>query len=451
MKRNLLKVLTIGLILFSWAGCSDDEVFLNLPEEQQLISTYRAGGSYTIDIQTNEHWKAQLDENSDWLILLDREGEGSHSIRVIAEHNYSYETRHAVLTVEAGGIKKEIPITQSYLPEGQDVPDNTDLVYFDNAATKGLGRGFDIRTMKLKEPLLAMNAIKAASKDKDFYSEQYLAQSDFIVKDMDSLISKTDSLSVDSAHINISYGLFKLNISAFYKSTEKAAGSTIRFHRSVSLPKCLANVNLTNIVSAYDKAKDADKDLYLSAGFEEYRSAIIECINNNEDTTELNDLLELLDEEFGATVVIGSTLGGEMSLVLDADSTIIADYLNAGGKVSMAISSVFEAGVEVIYKKAGEEIMNHTNLMLQVKGGDQKKVTELAGYLTKANTLTADSITAHQTAWGNSIDANKNAEIINWNLKGIWSLFPLKYRTKIKNWFCEQYKDCQTYNIKNLN
>jgi hypothetical protein len=213
----------------------------------------------------------------------------------------------------------------------------------------------------------------------------------------------------------------------------------------------LANVNLTNIVSAYDKAKDADKDLYLSAGFEEYRSAIIECIDKNEDTTELNDLLELLDEEFGATVVIGSTLGGEMSLVLDADSTIIAEHLAAGGSVSLAISSVFEAGVKVEYMKQGEEIMNHTNLMLQVKGGDQKKVTELAGYLTKANTLTADSITAHQTAWGNSIDANKNAEIINWNLKGIWSLFPLKYRTKIKNWFCEQYKDCQTYNIKNLN
>lgn len=457
MKRNFIYqsmwLVTLMFMALTGAGCSDENIdaFLNLPEEQQAVSIYRAGGSYAVDIQTNQHWEAQLDKTADWLILLNREGEGSQSIQLMAEHNYGYETRHAVLTIKAGGIKKEIPITQSYLPEGQNAPDNANLVYFDNATTKGLGRGFDIRTMKLKNPVLATNGIKKASKDKDLYSEQYLSQSDFIVTDLDSLIDKTDTLSVDDAHIGISFGLFKLDINAFYKSTEKAGGTTIRYHSSVSMPKCLAEVHLTNIVSCYENAQEDEKRLYLSSGFANYRSAIIECIEKNSNSTQLDELLKTLDEYYGATVVIGSTLGGEMSLVLDTDSTIIGDYLKAGGSVRLAIKGFFEAGVGVTYQKAGEEIMNHTNLMLQVKGGDPKKISELIRYLTKSHQLSASEIHAYQTAWGNSIDANTNAEIISWNLKGIWNLFPLQHRSKIKAWFCNQYKDCKTYNIQNLN
>lgn len=453
MKTRLFKTLMMGIVVFTLASCSDDETFLNIVEEQEILNTYRAGGSYTIDIQTNDNWTASIDEDADWIILLDKAGQGNHTIRIIAEHNYGDNSRNALLTVEAGGLKKIITINQSYLPEGEDAPDNSELTYYDNVTTKGLGRGFDIRKMKLKDPLFAMNGIKSLIETKGgLYNEEYIANPQFNVADMDSLINKLDSLSVDSAHIGISYGLFKLNIDAFYKSTEKAGSSTIRYRRSVNLPKYKAEVFASSIISTYDKSSTSqeEKDLLLSEAFAEYREAIIESLDENDMDT-YKAYMEELDNDFGAAVVIGSTLGGELSMTLESDSVYIEDYLNAGGSVKMAVSSIFSAGVNVDYQKAGTEIINRTNLQLNVYGGDTQKAAQLANYLTGSHQLSATDINTYQTEWGNSIDVKSNAEIIEWNLKGIWSLFPVKYRKTIKSWFSEQYKDCKTYDISNLN
>ena len=106
MKTRLFKTLMMGIVVFTLASCSDDETFLNIVEEQEILNTYRAGGSYTIDIQTNDNWTASIDEDADWIILLDKAGQGNHTIRIIAEHNYGDNSRNALLTVEAGGLKK---------------------------------------------------------------------------------------------------------------------------------------------------------------------------------------------------------------------------------------------------------------------------------------------------------------------------------------------------------
>lgn len=452
MKTRLFKTLMMGIVVFTLASCSDDETFLNIVEEQEILNTYRAGGSYTIDIQTNDNWTASIDEDADWIILLDKAGQGNHTIRIIAEHNYGDNSRNALLTVEAGGLKKIITINQSYLPEGEDIPDNSDLTYYDNVTTKGLGRGFDIRKMELKDPLFAMNGIKSLTETKgNFYNEKYIANPKFIVTDMDSLINKLDSLSVDSAHIGISYGLFKLNIKAFYKSTEKAGSSTIRLRRAVSLPKCMAEVFTSSIITTYDKSSTSqeEKDLLLSVGFAEYRDSIIKSLDlKDKDTYEA--YMQALDDEFGVAVVTGSTLGGELSVTLESDSVYIMDYLNAGGSVDMAVKGIFNAGVSVDYQKAGTEIINRTNLQLDVYGGDIQKAQDLGYYLTGSHQLSAADINKYQMSWGESVDVNSNAEIIEWTLKGIWNLFPVKYRSTIKSWFTKQYEGCKTYDISKL-
>ena len=72
--------------------------FLTVPEEDQDQSVIKAGGKYTIHVQSNQNWSAAVTEGR-WLSIVDgTSGTGEGVITVSAEENAS-ELRYATVTV----------------------------------------------------------------------------------------------------------------------------------------------------------------------------------------------------------------------------------------------------------------------------------------------------------------------------------------------------------------
>lgn len=114
MKKHIyLLLLGLCLIITGYSCSSDDDK----PDPELIVSTEsisftKEGGDKDIHIKTNQKWSISSSES--WCTVSPASGEGTGTIKITvsATANTTNDPRTSVLTVSAGGITKEVNITQ---------------------------------------------------------------------------------------------------------------------------------------------------------------------------------------------------------------------------------------------------------------------------------------------------------------------------------------------------
>lgn len=112
MKKALEYCMLLWLALFVFTACqpkNDDVEEATLSINKSALAFTKAGGTETIDVETNqENWSA-FSTNRDWIKITKKD----RSIEITVEENAKEETRVGSVVVLAGGRSAEIEINQS--------------------------------------------------------------------------------------------------------------------------------------------------------------------------------------------------------------------------------------------------------------------------------------------------------------------------------------------------
>lgn len=123
MKRNLFVLSILGLLLMLCQGCSEDKeenppapespsITVESGEDIPVFET--AGGTLSLTVTATSDWTASVgDAASGWLSVSPASGEaGTHTLRLVATVNDSYDERNASVTITSGSVKKTLTVTQ---------------------------------------------------------------------------------------------------------------------------------------------------------------------------------------------------------------------------------------------------------------------------------------------------------------------------------------------------
>lgn len=461
MKKLKDLVLGVALMLAGLStivSCSDDdkgEKAFAVPtvEGMESMEIERLSDFYTIHLNSEGAWKATcMDE---WVSLSPKEGDGSQDIQIFVEDNISNEDRTALIVFESDKGDTHFTLTQTMKLDGE-YPDSNDGV-LDLYINRGLGKAYNIRTGEIqRRAIFNWKYLKTLVEDDEFDEDvfEYYTPSqlkDLVPTSLDSVAVRTDSLKV-SATVKVTYLAFEFEVHGHYLGT-----TTNNYgHRVVNCNYIFPTykggfIDPSYLGNVYDKwMTDANKDTQnkaeniFTSTFSTHRKKIID---KKKDVAARKKAVKELDKAFGPVYLSGSTMGGEISLNLSCDSTHVADLLSAGGSIHASIKGAawsVDVKAAADYFKKIEKLFRNLKYSFIIQGGDIKYHQTLHDAYINTGTTPTETM----DAWKESVN-DKNSEILDIEISGIWNLFPDDVKDLVHNDLIEIYKN-QQGNVINL-
>jgi hypothetical protein len=135
------------IIAFSLSSCSDDDATNAQPVADDVIekgvNAYAESCIVTIPVQATDTWTASVNEDCDWLSVVNEKHTGAGSLELILDDNIGGDMRTATVTITSAGGTANVKVSQYGDVEGI-VADNSNADYIQTAATKKLGVGCNL-------------------------------------------------------------------------------------------------------------------------------------------------------------------------------------------------------------------------------------------------------------------------------------------------------------------
>ncbi len=460
MNKSILKtcLATAGMLFMaSMTSCSDDDTPAG-PIDSDIIenglSVYAQSNIVEVPVEAAGAWSASVPDNCDWLTVLNDRGNGHGVLTIVLDDNIGGEMRSTTVVLNADGAISEFRLSQYGELEGI-VADNGADDYIRTAATKKLGVACNLieyydSQYKKDAPVglnYSRNSVfnlasleKLLDTDKDDYADIISAvpraKLEFKTVNMDSIIDKKDSLGV-AFQLNVSYAKFHFGISGAYHGNEDLKDHTMKLAYSAEYPTLDAGISYMDALKHYSNymaEENPDKNDYrrtiLTTGMAGLRENIERAVKNNNIST-ANRYIRQLVNNYGTGVVVGSILGGRITMDLDMDSLYIKEVMRvdtATVKVGFALGLFkLDANVEVSYLNSSISVLQNSRYKLEVAGGDMVKAGEVLSALSKADysdTGLPDRIKDWAYSIRNDVDYTKcNADLLQVNIIPIWEIF----------------------------
>lgn len=444
----LLSVLCVTLSL-CFASCSDDDAPATKPVDEEIVEkgifSYAKNCTVEIPIKASGAWTATTNEDCDWITLLDESGKGATTLVAVLDDNFTDVMRSAIVTVESAGEKSDIKISQYATLDGQEA-DNGDSDYLQTVATHKLGAGCNLVEYYDNPKLgivykrnsvfnLASLDSLMATKNPDYaglVTTIPVPSVNFQQAKMDTICDKRDALTV-SLELSVSYGKFNFGISGGYHGNEDLKSHVMKLAYGAEYPTLDANLSYMDAIahnSAYNleethAPKDYRKSIF-STGLALAKRNIEQAKNENAKKTYIRQLIN----NYGTGVVVGTQLGGRITLDLDMDSLYICETMGVdNAKVTAGFKlGLFnlDAKIEVDYQKSSIDVLQHSAFRVECAGGDIAKANAVVNELTKPRyDTTLPSLIGE---WAKSITNNtdpalSNADLIKIYVIPIWEIF----------------------------
>lgn len=488
MKKQVWAV-AAAIAAMVFVSCTDEKVDINLTVGQdgaKETTINRLGGTVTVPINTNGEWTATLSDDCDWAEVTESTGKGDKQLKIEVDYlNPIFEEadRMATLTVTAGNKVQVIRIRQ-YV----GLEDGVNEAYLDKTGfndlylTRGLGFGFNIAPTPQKVTLTRNAIIDNASLNNLVKNNESFKN--IIRESTDpSIIGKagpTEKFHKDSQHlgitasINVTYGLFTLDISGSYNMGQKNDNQQYKFYSGYTVPRVMALLNAPDLEAvANDESLNT---LAFTKGFMNTRADVIEQFEEDSQNSsyssdqrlltkgdsatwekydDLMFVLHELDKKYGAAYVSSATLGGSLVMEISCDTSAVKDTTKVHGEITTEITNGLlhvDAHVSADYAKSAEDLLKNGIYSFSVKGGTpttQMGINDAMG-ISQAK-IDFYNIQNKISDWINSIpnkleseEAYENIAVYEQGLAPIWGLFPRKYRNVIRGYFIYAYKGRKT-------
>ena len=428
--------MAMAIVASTFTACSDDdsEAILSIdPSVSEGIVAELDGGFYEIPVTTDQSWTARLEDGCIWASLSGAKGEGSGSIEVCVDANYTGTGRKTNVLITSGDKVVIVPISQR-------TPDENDDDFYNIASNKGLGYGFDLSSFSNGSTMIFnLKAIQILVEQDDVEYEG-LFTSDVLHNlktddiNVDSVEEKADTLGV-SLRMNINYGLFHLGVKAKYEGTEDRKTYSKLYKVVQSAPKLESKINYNEILTHYRNWVASGRSDN-QGGKKDYRKnllqntpkALLDSISQAKDENAMKQWAQAIYSTLGPAFISGTTLGGSVAMQLYIDSVYHKEAMNLDtAEVDVAFKSglfSLDAKVNVEYKKKATEILNHANCNVDIRGGSGPTSSALGSAFKAKQYERLDSLYKN---WVESLildnDKNKNTtSIIAVDVVPIWVL-----------------------------
>ena len=189
----------------------------------------------------------------------------------------------------------------------------------------------------------------------------------------------------------------------------------------------------------------------LTTAFSQKRDKVIAAYNKGAHTYRTNiplyNALHDLVDYFGPVVTNATTLGGNLSLYLETDTSSVSEVKGIpSARITASLNAFIlriEGDVEADVMNTSTTVMKNSNYKFQINGGANEKMTPIIAALRESRfgdlrTTIAD--------WVGSIDASddasqNNVELISSRVYPIWRLFDDEVGAAVKEYVLATYAD----------
>lgn len=417
------------------------------------VSCDLVGGYLSIPVISTGNWNASLPEDCDWAMIVSAPGTGNGTVTVFVESNYTNEIRTTTVSVTNGNDRVNIPLSQDNTLDGNPIENasSDSTSFYDVAASKGLGMGFNLLNGSRCNSIFNIMAIRYISNN-DFsyyntYNEGTQTITDANEASTDSIEIKHDILSIKLS-CDIAYGLFKMRLSGGYHGGEDKKTTAWHWQKAAKYELGNAYFDIDNVLAIAETANSEDfKDLVPDAemqkyyksvytpGFNNKRKAVIAACKEGIDTTNyksdktLVKVLKQLIDSYGVAVTTETTLGGSFALDLYCDSIYVKEEMGIdSAKAAVAITSglfSLDAKVAADYQKQSTDILNHSTYTMLLKGGTS---TTQTGIQKCFENKEFDKINDAVKEWVSTLKLTSasnqnNVDVVKVTTRPIWLLF----------------------------
>lgn len=462
MKKNCFCCLELAMLCGLVSSCSDEDFYFETSDE--LTSTGirmdAKGGTFEIPVKSSGAYTIVDGGDNRWLQTIVSEG----SVKGHIWPNYGEEPRKSQIVLENNGHKLTIPVAQEFFDDGMN---GTTYHFIGVAGSKGVGCGLDIETLEPKEtPIVDMYTLGSLIDSNKIAYGRFYRQSinkEHIYHDVntDSTEVKNDTLGID-ATVDISYGLFHLNVKGAYHSSESKTDTAKIIRTAGNYPVLTTSVDVKSLIKMASKYAANPDDIIKSYKLGDEASYLLWVINESfgEDINETKNLIskgdsaykdkvENLVDDYGAAITTGATLGGKINLQCICGTTSMADTMKINGSVDVSVKTglfSLDAGVKAGYSKIATTLLKGSKVTATILGGSSDKSSKLFDAFVSDDAKDSLSISKARLEWMNSVvsddnDETNTAEVLGFRYLPIWAFFDEKSRDKVRAVVLEMYKN----------
>ena len=469
MKQIVFKILLAGLVLSSFASCSnDDDPTIDFVEgtDTALVTGYEPG-KFTIPVLGKGEWEATVvPEDADWIALPQTKGEGSGQVVFLVEANTTEELRKAQIVLKAGKKTLTYDVTQTTLVE-EEALNGAGIDYSKFGDNIPIGYGVmikgkkNINTMVTSQifcvEYLGDNALKGQLKGN--YVQTADISVDKKVFQTDKDFKKKEREVKANLAVNVQYMKFKLGLEGHFKMSGVSKDTTYYFNASCDMPVQNVRLNYNGLRDFCDKMQKVDslkglRYYVMTESFLNIRDSIQTLVKANAKIgdEDLDEQLKTLNNNYGPVFCSSAVLGGNTNISVSLAKSVGADTLNVSGKLKTTFSSLFSLDVEAdaSYLNQDSSYIESSTLSIEIAGGSkvardslQRSLVEVVKPSTSTDEV--NKILLNKISdWTYSINPNdsKTYTCTDYSLIGIWELFTDKAsQNVVMEYMTKKYKN----------
>lgn len=398
-----MRYLPVAMMLFAAVACSKVE-----SRDVTLLSNELNvdGGC---EIYTVEHAEAaawSVAEAPAWITPVKLSGNAGEPLELYVESNGQPETRSGIVQVAyANGTSRDVAVTQT------DAQPEVNL-----QRTYAVGWGFDVTTYRdsrgVKDQIF--NTQKVLNYRQNSLTNTPSTHTSVVMSYGESYEELNESLKVN-LKLDLNISAFKLNLNGtFGKNTLGSSKRVFSWMRGIYEQR-LVRMNVTPIA--------AQNNSLFTQDFAEERQRVIDAGGSD---ASIRQLLS----RYGTHYVTTSTLGGYLDYYFSSSVDKISDTLDVDATIGFGYATTFNLNADVKYKDAFESFGEDKIESFLVKGGDAITLTNAV----VAKTINNAALDAWLASFGGVEDDQGRLELINFEVNGIYELFPSDIKTKIRNY-----------------
>lgn len=398
-----LSVCALSVLLgFSATSCSDNNVLTNVPTddneeentevvEQTPFTIVDKQGKpvdvFSADfneyyIQVNVPGKWRLSTDNDYLVPLQKEGEGPTLVSLFVGINW-YQSRSGNITLQqldadatTRSTGSDVYTRATTQAETPDMSETMKMI----SSNKGAGysylpnSNYCLGTNMQIFNMSRLDSLQQALRY-DLFIDEYFPQVEEEVTMANSQEELSDKLSV-AASVNVNFSAFSVDVKGHFGSSSSSSTEKEYAVKRLKSYQYTREINYMNLIALIKQKPELAEEIY-APGFQmkvtEFEAAIKEATSEEQKKKLCKDFCD----EVGPCFISKAVMGCVLDYYISVNKSVLGDTMTAGGALDLQYSVTVKIEGSGDYTETEQKILENIEAKITVKGGDVTMVSIL--------------------------------------------------------------------------
>lgn len=390
------------LLGFSATSCSDNNVLTNVPTddneeentevvEQTPFTIVDKQGKpvdvFSADfneyyIQVNVPGKWRLSTDNDYLVPLQKEGEGPTLVSLFVGINW-YQSRSGNITLQqldadatTRSTGSDVYTRATTQAETPDMSETMKMI----SSNKGAGYSYLPNTnycLGTNMQIFNMSRLDSLQQALryDLFIDEYFPQVEEEVTMANSQEELSDKLSV-AASVNVNFSAFSVDVKGHFGSSSSSSTEKEYAVKRLKSYQYTREINYMNLIALIKQKPELAEEIY-APGFQmkvtEFEAAIKEATSEEQKKKLCKDFCD----EVGPCFISKAVMGCVLDYYISVNKSVLGDTMTAGGALDLQYSVTVKIEGSGDYTETEQKILENIEAKITVKGGDVTMVSIL--------------------------------------------------------------------------